>query len=138
MGYRKLLKQYMKHVNRQSGDSWLRNDSSTDLSERDVNELRAIWAAVHRDTEFAELGSFNQRAAATTEAYQLNTASLAKMLGWKQEIVAQWFLPESDPSFRAMTPRDYGHFRNSLGIDEDAGVFVQTKSLDIKRTNPGT
>ena len=138
MGYRKLLARYMSHVNRRSGDSWLRNERSTHLSDRDVNELRAIWAAINRDAETAELGNFNQRAAAIATAFELNNNSLAKMLGWKQAIVSQWFLPESDPNFRKMTRRDFEHFRNSLEIDEDASVFIPTKTLDADNAIPDT
>ena len=132
MGYRRLVKQYMKHVQWQSGQVWLQGGHFEHLSPRDVDELQAIYADINREAELATQGTFNQRAVAIVKALELSSGDLAEKLGWKEDVVAQWLLPENHPNHRPMSQRDLEHLMSSLKIDEN-GYFLPDQTSQYKQ-----
>ena len=59
MGYRRLIKKYMQHVHDCTGDPWIAGKSCTNLSDRDLDELRSIWSKP--DTRKRLLQDLNER-----------------------------------------------------------------------------
>lgn len=114
MGYRRLIKQYMQQVYNHTGDTWIAEKKCTHLSDRDLDELRAIWLDIQRDLETRALGDLNQRALTLCEQYGLTIDELAGRLGWHRRIIEEWMLPAEHPRYRHMTRRDFRHFETSI------------------------
>ena len=90
MGYRRLIKKYMQHVYDCTGDPWIAGKSCTNLSDRDLDELRSIWLDVERDVETDAQGNLNLRALALCKEHCLTIDELAKRLGWQRRIIEEW------------------------------------------------
>ena len=115
MGYRRLIKKYMQHLYDCTGDPWIAGKSCTNLSDRDLDELRSIWLDVERDVETDAQGNLNLRALALCKEHCLTIDELAKRLGWQRRIIEEWLLPAEHPRYRQMTRRDFRHFETSIG-----------------------
>ena len=115
MGYRRLIKKYMQHVYDCTGDPWIAGKSCTNLSDRDLDELRSIWLDVERDVETDAQGNLNLRALALCKEHCVTIDELAKRLGWQRRIIEEWLLPAAHPRYRQMPRRDFRHFETSLG-----------------------
>ena len=114
MGYRRLIKQYMQQVYEHTGDTWISGNTCSNLSDRDVDELRAIWSEIERDVESEALGDLNKRALMLCEQHNLTTEWLAERLGWQERVIEEWLLPAEHPRYRHMTRRDFQHFTTSI------------------------
>lgn len=114
MGYRRLIKQYMLHVHQRTGATWVAEKSCTNLSDRDLNELRSIWSEIERGATTDTRDDLNQRALTLREQHRLTIAELAEQLGWQRRIIEEWFLPTQHPRYRQMSWRDFQHFESSI------------------------
>ena len=114
MGYRRLIAKYMQHVKTHSGNVWLGDTPSGDLSARDINELRSIWMTTEREIDIGSQGDFNQRALKICQQHSLSSTQLTQLLGWNQQVIEQWLLPVEHTEHRMMTKRDFEHLYNCV------------------------
>ena len=129
MGYRRLLRKYMQHLQQRSGTTWLVEKLLQDVSDmkdfadsvdqnglsaRDLGELRSLWTTLERQSSLEAEGDLNERTQTLCIKHGLTSAELALYLGWNQHIIDEWLLPPQDPSHQRMLRRDFEHLMSCI------------------------
>ena len=119
MGYRELLKKYIRFVESQAGDDFIDTAGYVvdgPFSDRELGELKAL--AVDRATdgaaEYARLREFSYRFRLLCISFDLTLQQAAEMAGVDATVVRHWRANPLSPSYVAMQEAEFARFERSL------------------------
>lgn len=119
MGYRELLKKYIRHLEIYSGDNYIEVPNKEPwLSQRDLGELRTLAAEIAREQwngkEADRAANFNHRLRVLMNRYALTTTDVAVLMGFEPETVRRWRLGPRSDRYLAMTEQQFSDFQKAL------------------------
>jgi len=122
MGYRELLKHYIRYLELHTGDNYIESIPSspdTRLSDRDVGELRAIAAEIFREANVAPnrpvVPNFNARFRLLLNHADISVALAADIAGVSEDQIRGWRSQPRSPRYRPMTEDQFERFTTALG-----------------------
>ncbi|MEQ8858562.1 MAG: hypothetical protein RIC56_07940 [Pseudomonadales bacterium] len=119
MGYRELLKNYIRHLELVAGDNFIEtNGNEPVLNKRDLGELRTLAAEVHRDayiaSEVIRVENYNYRLRVLMNRHALNADQVAELSGVPTAMIRSWRTNPDSNRYRAMTEEDFSRFESAL------------------------
>lgn len=119
MGYRELLKSYIRHLELVAGDNFIELENSEPvLSKRDLGELRTLAAEIHRDAfRGAELGrvdNYNYRLRVLMNRHALSADQVAELSGTPRSVVRRWRTNPASDRYLPMTEGEFSRFEAAL------------------------
>lgn len=119
MGYRELLKHYIRHLELVAGENFIEQPSNEPvLNKRDLGELRTLAAEIQRDayrgTEVSRIDNYNYRLRVLMNRHALSANEVANLMEVTREDVRRWRTNPSSDRYRAMTEAEFAAFESSL------------------------
>lgn len=121
MGYRELLKNYIRFLELHAGDNFIESIATAKesmLSERDLGELRAIAAEIFREAHSEPLrtpvANYNYRFRLSLNHYGIAIRTAAKIAETTEERVRCWRTQPRSRRYLPMTEQEYQHFEARL------------------------
>lgn len=121
MGYRELLKKYIRFLELRLGDNFIEaiaDAPESTLSRRDVGELRTlageIFREVHTAASAARIENFNYRMRLLFNRYELDVDTAAALAGVDAQTVRSWRTSPRSSRYRAMTEAEFDRFERAL------------------------
>ncbi|MFU8815439.1 MAG: hypothetical protein ACNA7W_08830 [Pseudomonadales bacterium] len=119
MGYRELLKKYIRHLELVAGDNYIESHCAEPmLGKRDLGELRSLAAEVHRDayraTEVFRLENYNYRLRVLMNRHALGADQVARLAQVPVSVVRQWRTNPASERYVAMDEADFSRFEGAL------------------------
>lgn len=119
MGYRELLKTYIRHLELVAGDNFIEHPTREPvLSRRDLGELRTLAAEIHRDfyrgAEVARIENYNFRLRVLMNRHGLPADQVADIARVPPEIVRRWRTNPDSERYLPMTEADFTRFEAAL------------------------
>jgi hypothetical protein len=119
MGYRELLKRYLRHVENCAGETYVETQVPAPvLSPRDLGELRTLAAEIARDSyrgdEAKQLANFNQRLRALMNRHGLTVSEAAGLAGVETETIRRWRTAPQSDRYLIMSGSDFHRFETAL------------------------
>jgi hypothetical protein len=121
MGYRELLKKYIRFVEAHAGDHFIDSigyGAEPAFSDRELGELRAMVGDMSRaaDSEIAygRVPSFNYRLRLLSICYGLTPQQAAELAGTDAQTVRRWRTNPHSPRFIAMREDEFMRFELAL------------------------
>jgi hypothetical protein len=128
MGYRELLKKYIRFLELNVGDNYIEQIPESRepiLSERDLGELRTIAAEIfresHGDPGKARIENYNYRFRMLLNRYGLTPDRAGAIAGVDVETVRRWRTHPRSRRYLAMSAGDYTRFEAALEAWLEAG-----------------
>lgn len=130
MGYRELLKNYIRYLELQVGDNFIESIPAAReriLSDRDLGELRAIAAEVFREgseqPQRSGVANYNYRFRLLLNHYGIPIRTAAILAGSSEDRVRRWRTQPRSRRYLAMTGAEFLAFEGHLR------TFLETGSL---------
>ena len=126
MGYRELLKKYMRHLEVCFGDNFVDDlNRESSFTKRDLGELRTIAAEIARESydvrAMRRVDSYNYRLRVLMRHHELSATTVAELLGVGVEMVQRWRVNPNSEDYIAMQGTQFAELENllrrSLGSD---------------------
>jgi hypothetical protein len=121
MGYRELLKKYIRFLEMYAGDNFIEAITySTDheLGERDLAELRTLAGEIHRDVrnagELSRCPNFNHRLRLLCICYGLTPEQTAQFAGIDLARLRRWRTNPRSPRHLALGEHEFLRFEGAL------------------------
>lgn len=119
MGYRELLKNYILHLELVAGDSYIESQTAEPvLSLRDLSELRALAAEVHRGAYRADeanrIENFNHRLRVLMNRQAWSASQVAELSGVSESRVGRWRTNPDSERYLAMSEAEFSRFESAL------------------------
>lgn len=126
MGYRELLKNYIRHLELVAGDNFIDTETSEPvLGRRDLGELRALSAEICRDAytgdDLGRIANFNYRLRVMINRHALTVAQVAELVEVPAATVRRWRTNPGSENYQVMTEREFARFETALRrwLEED-------------------
>ncbi|HSG89564.1 MAG TPA: hypothetical protein VLA56_10160 [Pseudomonadales bacterium] len=137
MGYRELLKKYVRFLELHAGDNFIESiaeSSEALLTERDLGELRTLAAEIfresHGDPAVARVDNFNYRVRILLNRYGLTAARAAELSGFDEETIRRW---RTHPRSRRYLPMSAEEFTRVESCVQD---WLNAPATDAARPSP--
>jgi hypothetical protein len=119
MGYRELLKKYIRHLELTAGDNYIEISVREPLlNKRDLGELRTLAAEIARDAykgdEAPRIENFNHRLRVLMNRYALTAEQVAELLDTNVDRIQAWRTTPSSDRYRAMSEGEFTAFEQAL------------------------
>lgn len=119
MGYRELLKSYIRHLELAAGDNFIDFDGNEPvLSASELSELRRLAAELERDTyrgrAVGRIRNFNGRLRVLMNRHALSPERVAKLTGSPVERVRRWRTNPSSEGYLPMRETEFARFEAAL------------------------
>jgi hypothetical protein len=121
MGYRELLKRYIRFLELKLGDNYIEAiDSAPEpmLSARDIGELRTLAGEIFREAHTAEqamrIENYNYRMRLLFNRYSLSVSQAAMLAGVSEDTVRRWRTSPRSARYERMTERQFSRFERAL------------------------
>lgn len=119
MGYRELLKNYMRHLELVAGDNFVETACGEPvLSKRDLGELRTLAAELARDAhggaDLGRVGNFNFRLRVLMNRHALSIAQVAELSLAMPATVRRWRTNPVSENYLAMSEAEFSRFESAL------------------------
>lgn len=121
MGYRELLKKYIRFLELRLGDNFIEaiaDAPEATLSRRDVGELRTLAGEIFREAHTAasieRIENFNYRMRLLFNRYELDVEQAAALAGVEPETVRCWRTSPRSARYIAMTAAEFDRFERAL------------------------
>lgn len=121
MGYRELLKKYIRFLEMHAGDNYIEAvtyAADHELGDRDLAELRTLAGEIHRDIRSADNLSrcpqFNHRLRLLCMCYGLTPEQTAKLAGVDLATLRHWRANPRSPRYVAMREAEFLRFEEAL------------------------
>lgn len=119
MGYRELLKKYIRHLEIYAGDNYIEAPNRERLlTKRDLGELRALAAEITRDDwsgrDVDRVENYNYRLRVLMNRYALTVSDAAALIGVDTETVRRWRMGPRSDRYLAMSERQFSDFAKAL------------------------
>lgn len=119
MGYRELLKKYIRHLELCAGDNYIEAENREPiLSKRDLGELRTLAGEIARDAyegrEVNRIDNFNYRLRVLMNRHNLSAATVAMLAQVDTEIVRAWRTAPKSSRYRQMQSEEFSRFETAL------------------------
>lgn len=128
MGYRELLKKYVRFLEVNVGDNFIEavpGAAEPILSERDLGELRTLAAEIFREAhaapERARVENPNYRFRMLLNRYGISIEQAAASAGADTETIRRWRTHPRSRRYLAMQAEDYAAFEGALEAFLDGG-----------------
>ncbi len=144
MGYRELLKHYIRYLELHAGDNYIESipgSPDTPLSDRDVGELRAIAAEIFREANVAPAGSptpnYNARFRLLLNHADISIPVAAEIAGVDEDQIRRWRSQPRSRRYRPMNATDFERFEAALGAWLEARRGVHGRNDPERRAPAG-
>ena len=121
MGYRELLKKYIRFLEMHAGDNYIEAityAANHELGDRDLAELRTMAGEIHREIRSAENPShcpqFNHQLRLLCMCYALTPEQTAQLAGVDVARLRQWRANPRSPRYVAMHEGEFLRFEAAL------------------------
>lgn len=119
MGYRALLKKYIRHLEIVAGDNYIESAVNEPvLSKREMGELRTLSAEINRDAfqaaEVSRVENYNYRLRVLMNRYALTPDKVAELCGTKPASVRRWRTSPASDRYQSMTETEFTRFEAAL------------------------
>lgn len=119
MGYRELLKNYIRHLELVAGENFIeRTNSEPVLTKRDLSELRTLAAGIQRDayhgTEVLPVENYNFRLRVLMNRHALCAGQVAELADVSEALVGRWHTNPASERYQPMTEADFARFEAAL------------------------
>lgn len=121
MGYRELLKKYIRFLEVHAGDNFIEaipGAPEATLSDRDLGELRTIAAEIfreaHGDPDAARIENFNHRFRILINRYGVSISRAAEIADRDVETIRRWRTHPRSRKYLAMSAEEYARFEERL------------------------
>jgi len=121
MGYRELLKKYIRFLELRLGDNYIeavRATPESTLTDRDVAELRTLAGEIFREAHTAatanRIENFNYRLRLLFNRYDLSVERAAELAGVEPRVVRRWRTSPNSPRYLSMSEREFDRFEVAL------------------------
>ncbi len=128
MGYRELLKNYIRFLELHAGDNFIESIPDAPepmLTERDLGELRAIAAEIFREAcgslPRTPVANFNYRFRLLLNHYGIAIRTAAAIAGASEEDVRRWRTQPRSRRYLAMTREQFEAFEANLAAYLETG-----------------
>lgn len=121
MGYRELLKSYIRHLELVAGDNYIEQTCNEPvLSKRDLGELRTLAAEVQRSayraTEVPRVENYNHRLRVLMNRHALTADQVAQLMEQPRTTVRRWRTNPGSDHYRPMTEAEFTQFEAALNV----------------------
>lgn len=119
MGYRELLKRYIRHLEIYAGDNYIEAPTREPmLSKRDLGELRTLASEINRESWNGRgadrVENYNYKLRLLMNRYALTTAHAAALIGIDTETVRRWRLGPRSDRYLGMSGQQFRDFETAL------------------------
>lgn len=119
MGYRALLKKYIRHLEIVTGENYIEVAATEPvLSRREIGELQTLSAEINRDafqaTEVSRIENHNYRLRVLMNRYALTAQQVAALCDIPTEIVRCWRTSPKSDRYRPMSESEFARFEDAL------------------------
>lgn len=119
MGYRELLKNYIRHLELVAGDNYIELETNEPvLNKRDLGELRTLAAEIHRDAyraaEVSRVDNYNYRLRVLMNRHALTAEQVAALTGVDRQLVRGWRTNPHSDRYEPMSEADFARFESAL------------------------
>jgi hypothetical protein len=119
MGYRELLKSYIRHLEVVAGDNFIEQQGNEPLlNKRDLGELRALAAEVQRNTyrasDVSRVENYNYRLRVLMNRHALSADQVARLMDQPRTSVRRWRTNPASDHYRPMTETEFSEFESAL------------------------
>ncbi len=119
MGYRELLKGYIRHLELVAGDNYIERETNEPvLNKRDLGELRTLAAEIHRDAyraaEVKRVENYNYRLRVLMNRHALTADRVAELAGVRPDVVRHWRTNPDSDRYQPMDEADFSRFESAL------------------------
>jgi hypothetical protein len=121
MGYRELLKKYIRFLEMHAGDNYIEAvtyAAGHELGERDLAELRTLAGEIHREVRSADdpagCPSFNHQLRLLCICYGLTRERTAEFAGVELAVLRRWRANPRSLRHLAMREAEFLRFENAL------------------------
>jgi len=119
MGYRELIKKYIRHLELVAGDNFIEHETNEPvLNKRDLGELRTLAAEIHRDAyraaEVNRVENYNYRLRVLMNRHALTADQVAELAEVPREVVRSWRTNPDSDRYRQMNEQDFARFESAL------------------------
>ena len=119
MGYRELIKRYIRHLELVTGDNFVEASANERvLTDRDLGELRTLSAEILRDAHLAhEAGrvvNYNYRLRLLMNRYALEVEDVARLCDVEEKKVRSWRTSPNSDLYMPMEEEAFQAFEQTL------------------------
>lgn len=133
MGYRELLKKYIRYLELHTGDNYIEaigGARESLLSERDIAELRTLAGEIFREAHSPEttesVANYNYRFRLLFNRYGLSITRASMLAGVDAATIGRWRTSPQSKRYLAMTERQFARFERTL-----IGWIEQEESTNV-------
>lgn len=139
MGYRELLKKYIRHLELCTGDNYIEFGSREPvLSKRDIGELRTLAAEIARDAisggDVMRVDNYNYRLRVLMNRYALTVSEAATFAAVEPDLVRRWRTAPKSSQYVAMSESAFSRFEGALTL----WLESESKANVESQVDPGT
>jgi hypothetical protein len=119
MGYRELLKNYIRHLELVAGENFIEREASEPvLNKRDLGELRTLAAEIQRDAyrgaEVGRVENYNYRLRVLMNRHALTACQVAELSEVSEPLVRRWRTNPASDRYLPMNEADFTRFESAL------------------------
>jgi hypothetical protein len=119
MGYRELLKHYIRHLELVAGDNFIEAANCEPvLRKRDLGELRALADEIARDAyrgnDLRRVENYNYRLRVLINRHALGVAQVAELSDAPADQVRRWRTNPASENYRPMSEAEFARFERAL------------------------
>ncbi len=119
MGYRELLKNYIRHLELVTGDNFIEQETPEPvLDKRELGELRTLSAEIHRDAyragDLSRVKNYNHRLRVLMNRHALPADQVAELADVAQSVARSWRTNPNSARYRPMTEAEFARFEAAL------------------------
>lgn len=119
MGYRELLKNYIRHLELVAGENFIEGEASEPvLNKRDLGELRTLAAEIARDTyrgaDVRRVENYNYRLRVLMNRHALTAGQVAELTEVSDSAVGRWRTNPASERYLPMTEAEFARFESAL------------------------
>lgn len=119
MGYRELLKHYIRHLELVAGDNFIEREGNEPvLNRRDLGELRTLASEIHRDAyragDVSRVQNYNYRLRVLMNRHALSADQVAELTGAARTDIRSWRTNPDSVRYRVMTEGEFTRFESAL------------------------
>ena len=121
MGYRELLKKYIRFLEMHAGDNFIESIAGapeSTLTERDLGEMRTVAAEIfresHGDPDVARIENFNHRFRILINRYGVSVGRAAELADTEIATIRRWRTHPRSRKYLAMSAEEYARFEERL------------------------
>jgi hypothetical protein len=119
MGYRTLLKKYIRHLEIVAGDNFVEIETREPLlTPRDLGELKTLAAEIQRESRNGRgeqsMFNYNYRLRLLINRYALEASDVADIMDVEEATVRRWHTTPRSDQYLAMTEQEFSEFERRL------------------------